>query len=243
MRSRPPFASRSVQVLGRASLGLIVTVGVWGGDPSRVVAAPPGATQPPGDSQPSTSASPREIGGPRSELSVRDRRRLEVDERRRRRASWLTDRRALPSLRVGVGPIAPLAPARPATAAFDLDAGLWVVPRPRARASLTLRPAFGYALVADRTAPRHAVTLGLGVGVGSPLVTVSWVPTLLAGAADRAPMVGARHGIEVALGYGVVSVQARHDIVPTDGRVEQAVGVVFGFDFVAIAWLASAASQ
>jgi hypothetical protein len=185
----------------------------------------------------------REIEGPRDALSPRDQRRLDADRRRRQRAVWLAERRALPSLRVGVGPLAPVSPARPAATAMDLDVGLWVVPRPRARASLTLRPSIGYALVAERHDARHAAALGVGLGVGSPLVTVSWVPALLVGAVDRAPLVGVRHGVEVALGYGLVSVQARHEIIPRGARVEQAVGVMFGFDFVAIAWLASAASQ
>lgn len=197
------------------------------------------------ESDPNDTPSPevREIVGPAGDLSARDRRRLAGDDRRRRRSAWLVDRRALPSLRVAVGPAAPIAPARPAAVAFDLDAGLWIVPKPRARASFTLRPSLGYALVAERQDPRHAAAVGVGLGVGSPIGTVSWVPSVLVGAVDRAPMVAVRHGLEIALGYGIVSVQARHEIIPRGSAVEQALAVSFGFDFVAIAWLASASSQ
>lgn len=115
----------------------------------------------------------------------------------------------------------------PVSPAFALDASLGAVVFPRGPDGLLyLQPAVSCSFDQAWGRPSgHSVSLGLGVGVGSLIVSAAYTPRALLDL-RQGVAAGLRHGLSLQVFYQLLSVEIYHDVLFPAGEARHALQVM-----------------
>ncbi len=150
--------------------------------------------------------------------------------------------RALPTLRIGAGPLFSLSPKRPAAVAFEVSLGAQLtLARYDRDVSFFIHPALGYAHDGPGPHVRNAFSSGLGLGLGSDALIAYYRARYLVGSSGGALTHGVRHGLSVEVLLGAASIELDHDWrVEGDGQRVHGLALLLSVDLLLLslgAWL------
>ncbi len=152
------------------------------------------------------------------------------------------DFRAIPTLRVGAGPLFSLSPKRPAAVAFEASLGAQLAVAPYQRdAVFYIHPTLGYAHDGPGPHVRNAFSAGLGLGLGGEALIAYYRARYLVGSSAGALTHGVRHGLAVEVLLGAASIELDHDWrVEGDGQQVHGLALLLSVDLLLLslgAWL------
>jgi hypothetical protein len=177
-------------------------------------------------------------------LSEEEQKLLESNLRWRLRVARVRSKKPLfflPTLRVQPG--FAIHPDDEDWSSFDLELGLGVLIAPiKAKKdtgpTLWLWPEVGYHFDNHPRRGGHSADLGMGLGVGTHIIAVFYRPAAALGRlGDTQGAFGFHHSVSAQLLWGVVGIEAGHQVYPGDGRALHGYNAGISFNLIPWFWL------
>ena len=134
----------------------------------------------------------------------------------------------LPLGRIAIGAAVPLTGSSTLSAAADVTVGMRVL-APMRLPRVGLVGEAGYSYAGELAQPTHLFSAGVGPGVTTGFVGVSWMPRFLVGTSLGEDAIGVRNGWVVDW-VGLATAEIAHEYVRTETQRRHDLRVTFSFD-------------